>query len=148
MQPENFANTTRRNVILTGVLAGSPALMQNVSAQSQQAGKCAVQSGLVKHVGFVTRKPSFSTEEFRAYWFNKHAPLLMRMPGVLRYAINVVDRALFPAFEYEGFSEVWFSSEEARVAAFASPEGVIVAADVPNFVDRRLAIVTTERQFM
>lgn len=148
MKDENLVRASRRTVLVTAVLAGAPALVQTASAQTPTATKCEVQSGLVKHVGFITGKPNLSKDEFRDYWFNKHAPLVLRMPGVLRYAINVVDRARFAAFEYDGFSEVWFASEEGRLAAFASPEGAIVIADVPNFVDRRFAIVTTERQFM
>ncbi len=100
----------------------------------------------VKHFGFITKKSGLSHEEFVDHWLNKHAVLVGKMPGLIRYSVNLVDRTRFPQFEYDGFSELWYESEEARDASFESPEAKIVAADLPNFVERRFAILSQEHQ--
>lgn len=69
------------------------------------------------------------------------------MPNVIRYSGNLVDRTRYPQFEYDGFSELWYESEEARDASFESPQAKIVMADLPNFVERRFAILSQEYQF-
>jgi uncharacterized protein (TIGR02118 family) len=39
------------------------------------------------------------------------------------------------AFGYDGFSELWFDSEESLKASLSSPEGKTLLADLPNFTD-------------
>ena len=92
----------------------------------------------VKHLGFVTKKAGLSHQAFLDHWCNRHAVLVRKMPGLLRYTGNVVDRSRFPQFEYDGFSELWYESEAARDRSFESAEAKIVVADLPNFVERSL----------
>ena len=44
------------------------------------------------------------------------------------------------------FSELWFDSEDDLKAAFASPEGVTLLADLPNFAGDIDPIVSVETQ--
>lgn len=98
----------------------------------------------IKHIGFVTKKPTMSREAFFDYWMNRHAGLVRALPHLLRYSANVVDRARYPGFDHDGFSELWYDSEEALEASLASPQGAAVLADVGNFVERRFAIRVQE----
>lgn len=98
----------------------------------------------VKRVGLVVRKASLTQEQFEQHWLTVHADLCKKLPGMLRYSVNLVDRARFPAFGYDGFSELWFESEAALVASLSSPEGRTLLADLPNFTERIDPIVTHE----
>jgi uncharacterized protein (TIGR02118 family) len=77
-----------------------------------------------------------SAEDFRRYWRQRHAPLLVQLPGLRRLVFNYgqSDEAGKPP-AYDGISEDWFESAEAMQLAFASPQGQAVAEDAPNFVD-------------
>jgi uncharacterized protein (TIGR02118 family) len=98
----------------------------------------------VKRLGLVNKKSELSYDEFYDYWLNKHAELCKKLPNMLRYSVNLVDRKRFPDFPYDGFSELWFESEEALNASLASPEGKTLLADVPNFVEHIYPILSHE----
>ena len=85
-------------------------------------------------------------EQFVAHWMGTHAELCKRLPGLLRYSVNLVDRERFTKFGYDGFSELWFASEEALHASFASPEGKVLLADLPNFTSQIDPIISVETQ--
>jgi uncharacterized protein (TIGR02118 family) len=84
----------------------------------------------------LSRRGDLSQEEFRSYWREQHAPLLVQLPGLRRlvfnYALPGMDGT---APEYDGISEDWFESAEAMQAASGSPAGQAVFADAPNFLD-------------
>ena len=71
-----------------------------------------------------------------------------KLPGLRRYSVHLVDRERFPKFGYDGFSELWFDSEDALVAAFASPEGKTLLADLPNFAGDIDPIISVETQIV
>ncbi|BEP62148.1 EthD family reductase [Variovorax sp. V213] len=98
----------------------------------------------VKRLGLVVKKASMSHEEFVQHWFHVHAELCKKLPNMRRYSVNLVDRERFPEFGYDGFSELWFDSEEALVASLASPEGKTLLADLPNFTERIYPILSHE----
>lgn len=98
----------------------------------------------VKRLGLVVKKEGMSHEDFVAHWMGTHAGLCKKIPGLLRYSVNLVDRARFPDFGYDGFSELWFPSEEALNASLSSPEGRTLLADLPNFVQRIEPIISHE----
>jgi uncharacterized protein (TIGR02118 family) len=88
-----------------------------------------------KRIGLQRKRADLSHEQFVAHWVNVHAELAKRLPKLRRYSINVVDRGRHPDFGYDGFSELWFDSRADCEAAFKSPEGIAVLADLPNYVD-------------
>jgi uncharacterized protein (TIGR02118 family) len=71
---------------------------------------------------------------FDRYYFEKHAPLAKKIPGLRKYETS---RGAIGT--PEGASTVHliaildFDSLTAIQAAFASPEGQVAAADIPNF---------------
>jgi uncharacterized protein (TIGR02118 family) len=93
----------------------------------------------VKHLGFVTRKRTLTYDEFIDHWMNVHAPLVAKLPGLLRYSVNLVDRERSPGLDHDGFAELWFASTDALETAFASPEAALLRDDVKHFVDRHMA---------
>ena len=100
----------------------------------------------VKRLGLVVKKSGMSQDAFELHWLTVHADLCKKIPNMLRYSINLVDRARFPEFGYDGFSELWFESEEALNASLASPEGKTLLADLPNFTERIYPILSHEYQ--
>lgn len=91
---------------------------------------------MVKVILLLHRRPGMSQEQFRRYWREVHAPLLLRLPGLRRLVLNyALPAGPGRAPACDGVGEDWFDSAEAMQAALASPEGQAVAADAPNFVD-------------
>lgn len=101
-----------------------------------------------KRLGILRKKEGLSHEAFVEHWLHHHAVLCAKLPGLRRYSVNLVDRERFPKFGYDGFSELWFDSEEDLKAAFASPEGVTLLADLPNFAGDIDPIISTETQIV
>jgi len=102
----------------------------------------------VKRLGILRRKDGISHEAFTEHWLQRHAALCMKLPGLRRYSINLVDRGRFPHFDYDGFSELWFDSEEALVSSLSSAEGKTLLADLPNFAKDVSPIVSVEHQML
>ncbi len=100
----------------------------------------------VKRLGLVVRKDGMSHEQFTRHWLGVHAELCKKIPHLLRYSVNLVDRERFPEFGYDGFSELWFESEEKMKASLGSPEGQTLLADLPSFTQRIYPIISHEYQ--
>ncbi len=101
-----------------------------------------------KRLGILRKKEGITHEQFVNHWMQKHAALCVKLPKLRRYSVNLVDRARFPKFGYDGFSELWFDSEDDLVASLASPEGKTLLADLPNFAGDIDPIISVETQFL
>ena len=101
-----------------------------------------------KRLGILRKKEGITHEQFVDHWLQKHAALCVKLPKLRRYSVNLVDRARFPKFGYDGFSELWFDSEEDLIASLASPEGKTLLADLPNFAGDIDPIISVETQFL
>ena len=101
-----------------------------------------------KRIGLQRKRSDLTHEQFVAHWVNVHAPLAKRLPKLRRYSINVIDRERYPHFGYDGFSELWFDSQTDFEAAFSSPEGVILLADLKNYVEGVDPIFIDEHQIV
>lgn len=97
-----------------------------------------------KRLGILRRKDGITHEQFVDHWMTRHAALCMKLPGLRRYSINLVERGRFPHFDYDGFSELWFDSEADLDAALKSPEGRTLLADLPSFAKDVSPIVSVE----
>jgi uncharacterized protein (TIGR02118 family) len=102
----------------------------------------------VKRIGLVQRKKTLTREEFLSHWLGTHAELCKRLPGMRRYSVNLVEPGRFPGFAYDGFSELWFDSEQDLQAALDSPEGRTLLADLPNFVEKIDPLVVQEHHML
>ena len=81
-------------------------------------------------------------EEFVNHWYNVHAPLACKIPGVVKYFTNEIkseSKGIVGGAEgepeWDGASEIWFESREAMDKGFASPAGQADLADADKFVD-------------
>ena len=101
-----------------------------------------------KRLGILRKREDMTLEQFRTHWTTTHAALCAKLPGLRRYSVNFVDRERFATFDYDGFSELWFDNEDELHASFASPEGVTLLADLPNFTSQIDPIITTETQVL
>lgn len=89
-------------------------------------------TGGIKFIVLYGHPPS--PEEFEKYYLGVHMPLVAAMKGARRMeAAKCLPQAdgSPPAF-YRVF-EAWFDDPEQMAAVFATPEGVKVREDVPNF---------------
>ena len=91
---------------------------------------------MVKVILLLHRREGMSTEDFRRYARERHVPLLLQLPGLVRLVINYAmpDHAGAPPI-CDAVAEDWFESLDAMGAAFGSPAGQAVQADSPNFLD-------------
>ncbi len=101
-----------------------------------------------KRLGILRKKDGLTHEQFVEHWMGTHATLCQKLPKLRRYSVNLVDRTRFPKFGYDGFSELWFDSEADLIAAFESPEGKTLLADLPNFTGAIDPIISTETQIL
>ena len=80
-------------------------------------------------LGFAKRKPGTTHEEFCTHWREIHGPLVANHPEAKRYLKRYVQHHLSPsigfgqpeALEFDGFSEAWYESADARKAFHAHP---------------------------
>ncbi len=101
-----------------------------------------------KRLGILRKREDMTHEQFVNHWMTAHAKLCLKLPKMRRYSVNLVDRDRFPKFGYDGFSELWFDSEEDLIASLASPEGKTLLADLPNFAGDIDPIISVETQFL
>lgn len=101
-----------------------------------------------KRIGFLKKREGMTLEQFTTHWHQVHAVLCQKIPGLTRYAINIIDRSKYPNVPFDGFSELWFESAATHDAAFSSPEGQILLADIPNFVSELNGVLVEERRYI
>lgn len=97
---------------------------------------------MFKAIILLTRAEGASREEFRDWWLERHASLARQLPGLRRLVFNVVESDDAPC---DGVSELWFDSQEAFEAAYASEIGQAVAADSVANVSGRVRMLVDER---
>lgn len=100
----------------------------------------------VKRIGLLKRRPDMSVEDFQRHWLDLHAALCLKLPGLEKYAVNLVLRDASEPLGFDGFSELWFKDEAAMAAAFESPEGQVLLADLPHFAGEVRPLVVIEHR--
>jgi len=95
-------------------------------------------------LGFYKRKPGLTLDEFHRHWGEVHGPLVAATPNVETYLKRYVQHHIKPStgfagvgtLDYDGFSEAWFVSEEARKEMHAQPyQTEIMLPDEAEFLD-------------
>jgi uncharacterized protein (TIGR02118 family) len=80
-------------------------------------------------LGFYKRRPGLTREQFSRHWREVHGPLIVSNPILSKYLRRYVQHHCVPSsgwpnvgdLEYDGFSESWFDSLEARKEMHALP---------------------------
>ena len=98
---------------------------------------------MLKVISLLKRKEGTSLEEFRKWALEEHPVLGKKLPGLRHYRMSVVleDNPDLPA---DAVSEFWFDDNEARLAAFATPEGKAAGADAAAHCSSRVHLLTEE----
>ena len=94
---------------------------------------------MVKCFVVLRRKQGMSVEQFRDHWQNVHAPLVAKLPGIVKYSQHHVTS--IPRGEYEnqdapidGIVETWWESQESLFKVQGTPELAAVLKDELNFL--------------
>jgi uncharacterized protein (TIGR02118 family) len=91
---------------------------------------------VIKVVVLLPRREGMSQEEFERYARQRHWPLVTKLPGLRRMVVNrVLPDPSGPPPAYDAVVEDWFDDLAGLRAAMASPEGQVMVADAPNFLD-------------
>jgi uncharacterized protein (TIGR02118 family) len=122
----NFIDTSRLTWIATqenAVVAGPPVAKDTPS---------------VKALFFPKRKPGLSVAEFQTYWRTRHAAIVPKTPGLLRYVqCHVLPETYAEGIPtYDGVAELWWPELASAERAAESPEfRVEQLNDARQFVD-------------
>ena len=83
------------------------------------------------------RRPGMSRDEFVRHWTTLHAEKAKNVPASSRYVINIAPDLSGNGRElpYDGFAEVWFTSDEAMRASARSQEIRVALDEEPNLFD-------------
>ena len=95
---------------------------------------------MFKAIILLTRRADMTHEAFADWWLKKHGPLARQLPGLRKLTFNLVasDAGI------DGVSELWFDTQAAFEAAYASDVGKQVAADSMAHVARRERLLVAE----
>lgn len=99
---------------------------------------------MLKVVSLLKKKDDYSLEQFRKWALEDHPNLGSKLPGMRHYRMSVVLEE-GPDLPYHAVSEFWFDDDEARLAAFATPEGKAAAEDAALHCATRVHLLTEEK---
>lgn len=99
---------------------------------------------MLKVISLLKRKEGMSLEEFRTWALEEHPPIGRKLPGIRHYRMSVVLED-DPDLPFHAVSEFWFDDDEARKAAFATPEGKAAAEDAAAHCSSRVHLLTEEK---
>jgi uncharacterized protein (TIGR02118 family) len=99
---------------------------------------------MLKVISLLQRKEDIPFEQFRDWALHEHPNLGKKLPGMRHYRMSVVLEDS-PDHPYHAVSEFWFDDNEARMAAFATPEGKAAAEDAAAHCASRVHLLTEEK---
>ena len=97
---------------------------------------------MFKAMVLLRRRKGTTSEDFRAWWLERHAPMARQLPKLRRLCFNLAEAENDTPFD--GVAELWFDSKADFEAAYASDIGKKVAADSVANVDHRERLLVTE----
>lgn len=81
-------------------------------------------------------------EKFMQYYRENHLPLVSKVPGLIKSEITSVERCLSGSKDLFLLAEMYFSDEDSLKAALKSPENLATGADLANFAEGLVTVVT------
>lgn len=91
----------------------------------------------VKRMSILRKRPDVSDEAFQDQWFNLHAILVRRLPGILGYRQNLVldgPRDAEGNRMVDGMVELWFPDSDTIEQAFRSDIGITTMTHAREFI--------------
>ena len=101
---------------------------------------------MFKLIILLTKKQAMSDDEFKRYLLEIHAPLAKKMPGIIRYVMNIVQRPPNREPDYHAVAELWFDSREEMRKAFSSPQGELTQKDTEKFTSKTVTLFIDEHE--
>ena len=98
---------------------------------------------MLKVISLLKRKEGMTLEAFRKWALEEHPPLGKKLPGIRHYRMSVVLED-DPTLPCDVVSEFWFDDNDARVAAFGTPQGKAAAEDAASHCSSRVHLLTEE----
>lgn len=89
------------------------------------------------------RKPE-NPADFDRHYFEVHAPLASKMPGLRRMEVARVTGSPAGSTEYHMVAEMYFDDRAAGDAAMASPEGRAAGKDLMSFAGKLVHLMWAE----
>ncbi|MBO8162569.1 MAG: EthD family reductase [Brevibacillus sp.] len=87
----------------------------------------------------VYRKPE-DVEAFDQHYFNVHAPLAAKMPGLIKLEVNKIYGGPMGESDLHLIAEMYFESKEVLMAALSSPEGKAAGKDLMGFAGKLVSM--------
>ncbi|MGP6156390.1 MAG: EthD family reductase [Vulcanimicrobiaceae bacterium] len=112
-----------------------------MSATGAAVAFAAVPAGAAQDAGTIValyKRPA-DPAAFDSYYATKHAPLAKTLPGLTSYTIS---KQLGPSDPYYLVAILTFPSVDAMKAALSSSQGTAVVADLKNFAQAGVDILT------
>ena len=102
---------------------------------------------MLKVLSLMKRKEGMSYAEFRNWALNEHPKLAREIPGMRGYRMNVPVKDN-PDSPHDAISEMWWDSEEARLAGFGTEQGKAAGADAAGHCSARFHFMAEEKVFI
>jgi len=99
---------------------------------------------MLKVMSLLKRKEGMSFEAFKNWAQNEHPKLAVKIPGMRGYRMNVLI-AENPDSPHDAISEMWWDSDEARIAGFGTEEGKAAGADAAAHCSARFHFIAEEQ---
>jgi uncharacterized protein (TIGR02118 family) len=99
---------------------------------------------MLKVISLMKRKEGSSLADFRKWALEEHPSLGKKLPGMRHYRMSVILEDN-PDLPYHAISEFWFDDNDARMAAFSTPEGKAAAEDAATHCSSRVHLLTEEK---
>ena len=99
---------------------------------------------MLKVISMMQKKDEYTLDEFRTWAFEEHPQLGKKVPGMRHYRMSVMLEEN-PDMPYHAVSEFWFDDNEARLAAFGTPEGKAAAEDAAAHCASRFHLFAEEK---
>jgi len=101
---------------------------------------------MFKLIILLTKKEAMSDDEFARYLLEVHAPLARRMPGIIRYVVNMVQKPPGREPDFHAAAELWFDSREGMRKAFSSYQVEAAQKDTEKFTSKILTLFVNEHE--
>jgi uncharacterized protein (TIGR02118 family) len=102
---------------------------------------------MLKVMSLLKRSEGMSFDAFRNWALIEHPKLAQRIPGMRGYRMNVLLKEN-PDSPHDAISEMWWDSDEARLAGLATAEGKAAGADAAAHCSARFHFLAEEKVFI